>query len=249
MDHARTPRGGAGELAELLARDALPGLGTLVATVAHEIQNPVTYVLGNLRELQGILSAETYRGHGLEELVADALEGAERIRRLVGDLLTVSRSTGQGQDPVDVNAVVAATVRLVSRRLEGRARLEQSLTATRTVRGDAARLGQLVLNLLQNAHEACEPQREAGHWIAVGTRNTRSGLTIEVEDSGTGIPANARERVFEPFFTTRESGSGLGLYLCRRIAEEHGGAIHHEVGTGGGSRFVVTLPDDSASSG
>ena len=260
--------------AELLAHDPLAGLGTLVAIVAHEIQNPITYVLGSLRALRervevleqtphaawepGGSGEEGARlaldrekkpdeagGESLAELVDDALEGALRIRSLVRDLLTLSRPGGRDSTPVDVNEVLGATARLVSKRLRPRARLEEELRATRLIQGDPARLGQVFLNLLTNALEACDPPEPRRHRIRIRTEDTPTGVSVEVQDTGLGIPPDVGARLFEPFFTTRGStrGTGLGLYLSRRIVENHGGTMDFVSEPGAGSVFRVVLPD------
>jgi signal transduction histidine kinase len=261
----------------LSAHDPLPGLGTLVAIVAHEIHNPITYVLAGLnalRELLGPLdhTLESYRSlvlrelgesgeaeianteakleeaggiDDLVELVADTLEGADRIRGLVRDLLTLSRSAGASTGPIDPNEVIAATVRLVSRRVRARAQLEQELAATRWVEGNAARLGQVFLNLLTNAIDACEPPDPARHRIAVRTRDTANGVRIEIHDTGGGVPSGAGRRIFDPYYTRKGAGkgTGLGLYLCRRIVEDHGGTIGYRRRPGGGTVFIEVLPE------
>jgi signal transduction histidine kinase len=259
--------------AELLAHDPLAGLGTLVAIVAHEIQNPITYVLGSLQVLRERVEAlaptpeaswkgeseqgsprlaldreekpDEAGGESLGDLVDDALEGALRIRGLVRDLLTLSRPGGRSSTPVDVNEVLAATARLVSRRLRPRARLAEELRATRLIQGDPARLGQVFLNLLTNALEACDPPDRTRHRILIRTEDTASGVRVEVHDTGVGIPPEVGAHLFEPFFTTRGSGrgTGLGLYLSRRIAEDHGGSIGYESEAGAGSVFQVNLPE------
>jgi signal transduction histidine kinase len=247
--------------------------------VAHEIQNPISYVLAGLYGLREMIpplesTLETYRGlarralpreaeaeirgaeskleqagglEDLESLVADTLEGAERIRDLVRDLLTLSRPRGMEPGPVDVNEVLGATLRLVSRGLRGRAALEQDLRATRSVVGNAAHLGQVFLNLLTNAVEACDPPDAARHRIVVRSADTSEGIRVEVRDTGVGIPRALGSRVFEPFFSRRESGRGmgLGLYLSRRIVEQHGGTIGYRGGPGGGTTFFVELPEVS----
>jgi signal transduction histidine kinase len=266
-------RPGALRVPEELLLDPLPGLAALVAEVAHEIHNPISYVLGNLRALRdrvGPLSEliEAHRaGHadevgkaesrlseaggvdGLEELVSDALEGASRIRALVRDLLTVSRSGGRTRVPLDPNEVIAATVRLVSRPLRERADLLQDLRSTRYVEGDAARLGQVVLNLLTNALDACDPGPAERHTIRIRTEDTESGVCIQVQDSGAGVDPELGDRIFDPFSTTKGSreGTGLGLYLSRRIVEEHGGTIGYRGAENDGTVFFVELPESGTS--
>jgi two-component system NtrC family sensor kinase len=250
-------------------------LATLVAGMAHEINNPITYVLGNLRELGASCTAiaETLAGYraelrllagesapariddleaklrdagGLElvdELVSDATDGAARIRDLMRDLLSVSRSAQSARAPVQVDAVLEQTLRLVARPLAARAELERDFAATRAIQGDAAQLGQVFLNLLTNALDACAGAPERAHRIAVRTRDFAGAVRVEIDDSGGGIHPDERARVFEPFFTTKPTGAGtgLGLYLSRRIVREHGGEIGFEP-LENGTRFWVEFP-------
>lgn len=253
----------------------VPGLGPLLALVAHEIQNPISYLLGSLRALQELVdplgeTLERYRASCIGEppeaiaraeeklrlaggsadlpsLVADSLEGAERIRGLARDLVTLTRSHA-GAVPIDVNEVLGATVRLVSRAACPRARLDLDLRATEPVEADAARLGQVFLNLVTNAIEACEPPDPSRHRIAVRSRDVRRGVRIDIDDTGCGLPPGGGRRIFEPFYTRRPDGggTGLGLYVCRRIVEDHRGVIGYRRRAGGGTGFVVILPPSQA---
>ncbi len=251
-------------------------LATLVAGMAHEINNPISYVIGNLNELAVISAtlADTlarYRdalravggdsaaariaevelklhelgGFALaEELLADASEGAHRIRDLVRDLLSVSRSSHLVSVSLRIDEVLDQTLRLVARSLAARAELVRDFGAARTVFGDPARLGQVFLNLLTNAIDACAAAPERAHRIQVRTRDLARAVRIEIDDSGAGIEPGARARVFAPFVTTKPAGAGtgLGLYVSRRIVAAHRGEIGFEALPGGGTRFWVELP-------
>ena len=255
-------------------------LATLVAGMAHEINNPITYVIGNLNELAATCAAmaETLAGYrhelaalagasapariadieaklrdlgGIEladELLGDASEGARRIRDLVGDLLSVSRSTHAACVPLRIDDVLEQTLRLVARPLAARATLVRDFAATRTVLGDAPRLGQVFLNLLSNAIDACAAAPGCAHRIAVRTRDLAHAVRIEVDDTGAGVDPAERARVFGPFVTTKPAGvgTGLGLYVSRRIVAAHRGEIGFEDLPGGGTRFWVELPASPA---
>jgi two-component system NtrC family sensor kinase len=248
----------------------------LVAGVAHEINNPITYVLANLAELQRSCGAlgdtlslyrRALREHagtnaearisdieskleqcgGLElasELLADATEGAQRIRDLVRDLLSLSRSGERATARLAIGDVLEQTLRLVARSLAARAELARDFRATHEIEGDRTRLGQVLLNLLQNAIDACASVPERAHCITVRTRDTSAGVRIEVEDTGPGVPEELSARIFAPFFTTRSqtSGTGLGLYISRRIVAEHGGTLELVQTPGQGALFRVELP-------
>jgi len=255
-------------------------LATLVAGMAHEINNPITYVLGNLNELAACCAAMgealgAYRRElaalagpeaaariadveaklreqgGLElvdELLGDACDGARRIRDLAGDLLSVSRAGHLVLAPLRIDTVLEQTLRLVARPLAGHAELERDFAATHTVLGDAARLGQVFLNLLSNAIDACAGQSARPQRITVRTRDLARGVRVEIDDTGGGVDPSLRGRVFAPFVTTKPAGvgTGLGLYLSRRIALAHRGEIGFEDRTGGGTRFWVELPSGPA---
>ncbi len=250
--------------------DRLASLGTLVASVAHEVNNPITYVLGNLGELERLTAAMreailSHRGDcrdplasaqaelkiqqagGLElldELFADVCEGAMRIRDLVRDLLSLSRPPERVTDPVNVHEILDSTLRLASRQIAQVATLEVAYGATRLVPGDRARLGGVFLNLIRNAVHACQPPDPEQQRICVSTRDEGERVVIEVRDSGVGIPPEQRERVFEPFFTTKDpgEGTGLGLFISRRIVEEHRGSLGFRDAGERGTIFAVELP-------
>ncbi len=260
----------------LVIADRLASLGTLVAGVAHEINNPITYVLGNLGDLERLMGAMreailTYRGRvgqhmgdaaaeviasaetkifeagGLEvldEILSDAHEGAIRIRDLVRDLLHLSRSSERSSAPVNVHEILDSSLRLVSKQLAARAVLKRDYQASREVEGDRTKLAQVFMNLINNAMHACNPPDSARHRISVRTRDTKDGIELEIEDTGEGIPEEIHEEIFTPFFTTKEpgSGTGLGLYISRRIIEEHGGSISFRCEPPGGTIFTVRLP-------
>ncbi|MFI5317003.1 MAG: sensor histidine kinase [Myxococcota bacterium] len=255
-------------------------LATLVAGMAHEINNPISYVLGNLNELAATCAAmaETLAGYRRElaelagasaparvadieaklrdlggmdladELLADASEGARRIRDLVRDLLSVSRSTHASCAPLRIDDVLEQTLRLVARPLGARATLVRDFAATRTVLGDAVRLGQVFLNLLTNAIDACASAPGRSHQIQVRTRDLARAVRIEIEDTGAGIEPAERARVFAPFVTTKPAGAGtgLGLYVSRRIVLAHRGEIGFDDLPAGGTRFWVELPASPA---
>jgi len=248
----------------------------LVAGVAHEINNPITYVLANLAELERSIAAvaetlASYRGAlrslaganadsriaDLEakldesggvalasELVCDASEGAQRIRDLVRDLLSLARTDERASAPLAIDDVLDQTVRLVGRSLTGRIELVREYHATRSIDGDRARLGQVFLNLIQNAIDACDTLPDREHRIHLRTRDSRCGVRIEIEDSGPGIAPSARRSLFAPFFTTKPhgAGTGLGLYISRKIVALHGGKLALARCDAGSTVFRVDLP-------
>jgi PAS domain S-box-containing protein len=241
--------------AQLAQSDRMASLGTLAAGVAHEINNPLTYVVGNVEaaraavlQLAGSGSAQGALAASLAEIgeaLEEAADGAARVRQIVGDLKVFSSPGRDSADElVDVRAVLRSSVNLARRLVTGRARLEEELAEVPWVSGSAARLGQVFLNLLVNAAQAIPSGQPERHRIRVTTRSDGRRVAVEVSDTGSGIPADRVCRIFDPFFTTKPQGegTGLGLAICQTIVASHGGEIVVESEPGRGSTFRVVLP-------
>jgi PAS domain S-box-containing protein len=245
--------------ASAIQNDRIIALGTLAASVAHEINNPLTYVLGYLRtaslELETAaqwMKSTAEAGAAAErpplERVLSHLElvrgGAERIARIIQDLRSFTRPPAQKLEWVDVQAVVRSVLRLVGKDAEAHARLAVDLEETGPVSADESRLVQVVLNLMVNAIQAVRGGRPEEMEIAVRTRREGTGAAIEVADSGPGVPLADRASIFEPFFSTKAlgEGTGLGLFVSRNIIREFGGEITVGDRPEGGALFRVVLP-------
>ncbi len=231
--------------------ERMSSLGTLAAGVAHEINNPMTYVLGNLDYMAEELArnpapvcsdAET----SLEQLVREAQDGARRVVRIVRDLKTFSRhSEDDPLTPVDLESTLETAAGMVRAQIRHRARLVRSYRGATMVLGDNVRLGQVFVNLVVNAAQAIPEGNEEKHVITLRTYLDEQGLAVgEVEDSGSGIdPANL-PRLFDPFFTTKPIGigTGLGLSSAMGIISALGGTIDVESKLGIGTIVRVRLP-------
>jgi signal transduction histidine kinase len=249
--------------ARLIQDDRLRAMGTMAASVAHEINNPLTYIFGNLEqiehELSGLESAALdvtvapaqERQAAVEErltLIRDMLGavriGADRIRRVASDLGTFTRPDDETVMGVDVPSAVRSALALVQKEIQARAELVLTLGPTAPVKGNEARLVQVLLNLLVNAWQALPAPDPARHRIQVATFSAGDWVVIEVSDTGPGVPAHLRPHVFDPFFTTKPigAGSGLGLFVCRNIVTSFGGEISVDDRPGGGAVFRVQLP-------
>ncbi len=235
--------------ARLAQADRMASIGTLSAGVAHEINNPLTYVMGNLDILDRRLSARTSGGEGMADilpLLRDAREGCDRMRSIVRDLRTFSRSETEERSPLDLRLVIDGAIKLAQHEIKHRARLVREVGEVSPVFGDQTRLTQVVLNLLINAAQAMPEGHRDEHTIRVALRPQpeANAMQILVHDDGAGIPPEAIDRVFEPFFTTKPVGvgTGLGLSICRGIVQAHGGSIDVESVLGHGATFRVTLP-------
>jgi signal transduction histidine kinase len=236
----------------LAAADRMAALGTLASGIAHEINNPLTFVLANLAQLARRLEG-TAGGEDLREIVADTLEGAERIRRIVKQTQMVAPVQPEQQETVvDLRAALETALALVDNEVRHRARLARELGATARVRGDRGRVEQLFLNLLLNAVQAVPEGRAHENEIRVTLRALPSERAlIEIADSGCGIRPEVQERVFQPFFTTKPvgQGAGLGLSICHGIVAALGGEITFASEVGRGTVFRVVLPVTDAAPG
>jgi signal transduction histidine kinase len=238
------------ELQSRLAQtDRLTSLGTLAAGVAHEINNPLAYVLLNLgfvaEELPKLLGdAQSDRTREVGVALEHARDGAERIRDIVRSLKTFSRPENETLAPLDVTQVLSATLAMVANEIRHRAHLVKDLAQVPEVVANEARLGQVFLNLLMNALQALPEERGDANEIRVVTRPTGDRVVVEVHDNGVGISPQVRGRIFEPFFTTKPVGigTGLGLAICHGIVTSLGGTLTVDSEVGRGSVFRVELP-------
>jgi signal transduction histidine kinase len=228
-------------------RDRLAALGQMAAGLAHAIRNP----LASMEVLAGLLKRQL--GEHPEELsLVEELMG--ELRALAG-MVTASlefvRPVSISRVPCDPRALLEASLDLARARIPfaGPIRREYAAALPR-IAADSEELRTALADLLVNALEAMlENGSEAGHHLglqlqAEGAGDERRELEIRISDSGPGIPDELRERIFYPFFTTKERGSGVGLSNAQKVILSHGGSIGVESGAGGGSTFCVRLPID-----
>lgn len=229
--------------------ERLASLGMISATIAHEINNPLAYILLNLQAIRRWLGSlvETEPHETISrtlELIDQSLEGTDRVREIVRNLRAFSRADDSENTLVDVRAVIDSVLPMAEHAIVGRATVVKRYGDVPPVRANAARLGQVFLNLLVNAAQAIsEPDESREIRIATFAEATDK-VVITVSDDGEGIPPSVRENVFDPFFTTKGPGigTGLGLSLCLGIVQALGGDINVESELGTGSTFRVTLP-------
>jgi PAS domain S-box-containing protein len=235
--------------AQLMQADRLASVGMLAAGVAHEINNPLAYLTAALdflgqraREDAGAPAAQPAE---VLEALAEAREGAERVRHVVRDLRTFSTTREERRARIDLQPVVESAIHMAANEVRFRARLVREYAAAPAVLANEARLGQVVLNLLINAAQAIPEGRVDENEIRVVTgTDARGRALLEVRDTGAGIRAEIADRIFDPFFTTKPTGvgTGLGLSICRGIVVGLGGEIAAERRAGGGTTMRVALP-------
>lgn len=226
--------------AELRQAERLSSLGQLSAGMAHEIRNPLAGIAMTAQVLKSRLGERPDAEPYLDRIQAEI----QRLERIVRSLLEFSRPARPRLAPLDL----AASARRVLEDLAGQAAAAGiefaplSAAAPLAALADGDQIHQVLLNLLQNAVQACRPGDRVGidleRAAAVGGADR---LFVRVWDSGPGVPEAARSRLFEPFFTTKAAGTGLGLAVCRQILEEHGGRLHYRPRPGGGAEFCLEL--------
>ncbi|HSD65140.1 MAG TPA: ATP-binding protein [Vicinamibacteria bacterium] len=233
----------------LLKADRLASLGQLAASVAHEINNPLSGVLNFSALMARILKDDGVPRERVPEFrsyLERVTEQTARAGRIVSDLLAFSRRSRPHRAPADLNAIVRATVGLVSHKLrrlnvEAALRLDEALPLLPC---DASQVQQVVLNLVMNGAEATRPHGSGR--VSVLTRRAEDGesAVLEVTDDGEGVPKEALDHLFEPFFTTKDDGKGVGLGLAvvYGIVEAHGGRIEVRTSPRQATTFEVTLP-------
>ena len=229
--------------------DRMVSLGTLAAGIAHEINNPLAALIGNLdvlmEDLQRPPSQQCPQPGFVEEVLRDVREAAEQVRLIVKDLKVFSRSDEDSRGPVDVQRLLESSLRLAWNEVRHRARLVKDCQLVPPVVANEARLGEVFVNLIVNAAQSIPEGHADRNEIRLVTRlDGRGRVAVEVSDTGVGIPAELRARIFDPFFTTKPVGvgTGLGLAICHRIITELGGDITVLSSPGKGSTFRVTLP-------
>ena len=230
---------------QLIQSEKLAAIGQMLAGVAHELNNPLTAILG-VTEL-------VREREGLDESMKRQLDlthrQARRAARIVQNLLEFSRPTLTPKKKIDINNILERTLQLQEHSLR-RNGIEMTFNPQEnlpSVVGDASQLIQVFLNLIVNAEQAIREVRESGH-IQIRAASSGNKVIVTVQDDGSGIAADSLAKIFDPFYTTKRpgGGTGLGLSICVAILREHGGTIEAQPLPAGGSAFTVTLPAAAA---
>jgi signal transduction histidine kinase len=224
---------------ELVRNERLAAIGQLTGTVSHELRNP----LGTIRSSFAIVGNHLQSSHGP---VARALERIERnIDRcvtIIDELLAYTRVRDVHLEPVAIDDWLTELV--IDEDIPDAISVVLDCQSGETVPMDRERLRRAILNLLQNAWQACtEGEHDCPQaTVAITTRIVDGALVLRVADNGPGIPEDIRERIFDPLFSTKSFGVGLGLPLVRQIVEQHGGEIAMDTVLDEGTTITMTLP-------
>ncbi len=216
----------------LSATERLAALGQLAASIGHELRNPLAVIDTSLH----LLKRRTPEDPRVQKHLQKIGRQVAMSGQIIADLLDLARDSEPQKEQTDIETLVAETLEVTQ--LKGTP-VKQDIEAG-TVWADRSQLRQVLANLLQNASQAV--RGHGGSEILLRTRCEDGDFLLTVEDDGPGLPKDVLARLFEPLFTTRAKGIGLGLSLCKRIVEKHGGSIEAQNRTGGGARFVVRIP-------
>lgn len=229
---------------QLAAVDRLLAIGTMAASVAHEINNPLAAMIVNLEVAANVAGAHPELEE-LSQLIADTREAAGRVRTIANDLRTLSCANEEHTAAVDLSRVIESTLRMTSHETRRRARVTVNLEANLpAVQAHESRLGQVLTNLVVNAAQAMQEANFEQNLICISGRRRADGrIEISVTDNGAGMSAQILDRLFTPFFTSKppSQGTGLGLSICKRIVDSYGGQLEVESQVGFGSTFKVIL--------
>jgi signal transduction histidine kinase len=229
--------------------EKLAAVGTMTAGLSHEIRNPLNAAALQLTVLQRrIQRLPAKEQHALLEPLTVVRDEIRRLDHILEDFLQFARPREFVPHPVDVVAILTRVLDLLGGEAERRGiRLERDLDSVPHVAGDEERLRQVLVNLGLNAIEAVGDGglvRVSCRLAAPDPEQPDAGpqVAIMVDDDGSGIAPESRDRIFEPFYTTKAKGSGLGLSIVHAIVTQHGGRIRVEDSPEGGARFTLRLP-------
>ncbi len=223
--------------------DRLASVGVLAAGVAHEINNPLTYLSLGLTQIDKQLAQPSFDIERIRNRIAQALDASQRIAKVVRELGAFARDANETR-PVALKDAVGAAIEIARHQVEHRATLIVDVETPVIVQGDAGRITQVFVNLLVNAAHAMPEGHSEASTITISSKDEPGQTIIAVSDTGTGIPPEALHRIFDPFFTTKSvgDGSGLGLAISFKIVRSFGGTIVASNNPDGGARFEVRIP-------
>lgn len=220
---------------QLLRSEKLSAVGTMAASIAHEIKNPLSSMKLFTEMLPKRFSEENYRKKFYDVMIPEI----DRLDRIVNGLLTFARPSPPRLEPTDINATIDKTLTIIGIQIKHHnIKIRKSFGEVPRILGDAAKLMQVFMNLFQNAIHAMPDGGE----ISVESHTTDHQIIVRVKDTGTGISPEKLPKVFDPFFTTKDTGTGLGLSITHQIITDHKGSISVQSEVGRGAEFTIQLP-------
>jgi PAS domain S-box-containing protein len=231
--------------AELAHVTRVTALGELTASIAHEVNQPLAAVVANAEACLRWLDRETPDVVAARRSVEWIIDDGNRASEVIRHVRALANKADIEKVPLDINGVVRDVIVLVQRELTShRVALRMELAPLLPmILGDRVQLQQVIINLIMNGIEAMQPVTDRPRELAIrsGHDEARQAL-VSVTDCGVGIPADNANRLFNAFFTTKSSGLGMGLSICRSIVEAHGGRLSVSGNEGAGATFQLVLP-------
>lgn len=246
---------------QLIHADRLASLGTMMAGIIHEINNPLSFMAGNTQILEKTwgrmeecidcaiehnpdkVGSFTFLKEELPSLINDMRTGTQRLRGIVNSMKNFSRSVSDEAEEFDLNQCLDEALLICRNALKHNVNLQKDLASEALiVKGSQQQLGQVFVNLIANAADSLEA--EASGILSIHTGMEGDDVIAILEDNGPGIPSEVAERIFSPFFTTKSKGkgTGLGLFIAKGIIVEHKGTLEFATPEAGGARFTIRLP-------
>ena len=234
---------------QLVHMEKMASVGVLAAGIAHEVNNPLGFLISNLeslkdyaRSLAKIVPTDNPKNktilEDLSAISAESLEGALRIKKIVSDLRTFSKQSESAVNLVDINQILESTLSIVWNEIKFKIAVVKDYQAKTQVLADSTQLSQVFLNLLINASQAI-PEKGT---VTLSTSEDNDTVYIKVSDTGPGIAPEVLTKIFDPFFSTKKTGTGLGLSVSYNIIKSHKGQIKAESTPGKGTTFTISLP-------
>jgi PAS domain S-box-containing protein len=230
--------------ADLAHMTRVTTMGELAASLAHELNQPLTAILSNAQAAQRFMAHEPANIDELRAILQDIVHDDSRAGEVIHRIRELLRKETREFVVLDLATVISAVVALLhSDAILNNVRVTLELTQKLPqVRGDQIELQQVLLNLLLNAFDAMSNARAFNREVAVWTEIGADSVRVAVRDSGPGVSGDIIDRIFEPFFTTKREGIGMGLCICRSIIDSHGGRLWAENNPDGGATFYFTIP-------
>src|ERR1700738_4235162 len=232
---------------ELAHANRVATMGQLAASIAHEVNQPIAATVTNAAAALRWLRAGSSRLEKVQQSLASIVEDGTRAGEVIHRIRALIKKAPPRKDRLEINGVIVERIDL--RRGEavknGISVITELADHLPVVEADRVQLQQVLLNLIVNALEAMGAANEGPRELLISTTKETSGVLVAVQDSGPGLEAAMLERVFESFYTTKPTGLGLGLSICRSIIEAHGGRLWASTNQGRGATFQFTLPGDA----
>jgi signal transduction histidine kinase len=219
-------------------------MGEVAAALAHELNQPLAAILGNAQAAEKFLDQPDPDMDEIREILADIVRDDKRARDIITNLRSMLRGDGVHDQKVDIEIAIKEVLEFMKHEFERngvRVRFESEHDVP-TVCGGHVAIQQVMMNLLLNAERALVDDGSKNREIRIRLRRREGGAEVWVRDFGPGIDEGIRQRIFEPFVTTKKGNLGMGLVVCRRIVENQGGQLTFEHPEGGGARFRIWLP-------